>query len=153
MNKILVAIFIGITPLFCFSQGMKIKWDDSYGREFSINTHSGSFQYSIIAGDEIQYYSKYDDRYNSGIAGKVKSIGNIKIKYFDKYDDRYNSGFTGKLRSVGNIKIEYYDKYDDNYNSGISGKVKSVGGLKVFYNDKYDNGPAGSIKNTSGSIH
>jgi len=106
---------------------MKIKWEDYSGREFSINTHSGQFQYSMIPGDEIKYNDKYDDKYGSGIVGKVKS--------------------------VGNIKTEYYDKYDDKYGSGIAGKLKSVGRLKIYYNDKYDNGPAGSIKSTSGSVN
>ena len=127
MKKILFTILITSMPLLCLSQGMKIKWEDYSGREFSINTHSGQFQYSMIPGDEIKYNDKYDDKYGSGIVGKVKS--------------------------VGNIKTEYYDKYDDKYGSGIAGKLKSVGRLKIYYNDKYDNGPAGSIKSTSGSVN
>jgi hypothetical protein len=153
MKKILFTILITSMPLLCLSQGMKIKWEDYSGREFSINTHSGQFQYSMIPGDEIKYNDKYDDKYGSGIVGKVKSIGNVKIEYYDKYDDKYGSGIVGKVKSVGNIKTEYYDKYDDKYGSGIAGKLKSVGRLKIYYNDKYDNGPAGSIKSTSGSVN
>ena len=126
MKKLLI-LTIALAPLFLFSQGMKITWEDLKGREFSLNTHTGIFQYSMIAGDKIDYNDKYDDKYKSGIVGKVKS--------------------------VGNVKVVYYDKYDDKYKSGIVGYIKSVGGLKVYYNEKYDDGPTGSIKNSSGSVN
>ena len=152
MKKLLSILLLTI-PFFGFGQSMNISWEDRDGREFSINTHSGNFQYSMISGDKIDYNDKYDDRHKSGIVGKVKSIGNVKIVYYEKYDDRHKSGIVGKVKSVGNVKIVYYEKYDDRHKSGIVGYIKAVGGLKVYYNEKYDDGPLGSIKNSSGSVN
>jgi hypothetical protein len=54
---------------------MKISWEDSGGREFSINTHTGNFQYSMITGDKLYYNGKYD----SGPEGSIKSTsGSVK---------------------------------------------------------------------------
>jgi hypothetical protein len=125
MKKLLLILLF--LPFLGFGQSMNISWEDRDGREFSINTHSGNFQYSMISGDKIDYNDKYDDRHKSGIVGKVKSIGNVKIVYYEKYDDRHKSG--------------------------IVGYIKAVGGLKVYYNEKYDDGPLGSIKNSSGSVN
>ena len=50
---------------------MKIKLEDSDGREFSIKEISREFGWSSIAGDKI--------RYNR--AGWVKEVGNLYIKY------------------------------------------------------------------------
>ena len=58
MKKLLILIF-AIMPLLGFSQGMKITWEDSDGREFSINTHTRHFQYSMVAGDKIYYKLNY----------------------------------------------------------------------------------------------
>lgn len=140
MKKILIIILI-IAPSICISQGMKITWDDTYGREFSINTNTGSFQYSMIAGDKITYYGSYE----SGPEGRVKSIGNTKVIYYGSYE----SGPEGYVKSVGNIKIYYYGKYE----TGPENFIKSVGGLKIYYYGKYESGPEGSIKRTFGSVN
>lgn len=137
--------FLLLTLLFLtfsgFSQSMKIIWEDAQGREFSINTHSGNFQYSMIPGDKLYYNGTYD----SGPEGLIKSIGNIKIYYNGKYD----GGPEGSVKSVGNVRIYYNGKYD----SGPEGTIKSIGGLKIYYNGRYDSGPEGSIKSTSGSVN
>lgn len=137
--------FLLLTLLFStfsgFSQSMKIIWEDAQGREFSINTHSGNFQYSMIPGDKLYYNGTYD----SGPDGSIKSIGNVKIYYNGKYD----GGPEGSVKSVGNVRIYYNGKYD----SGPEGTIKSVGGLKIYYNGRYDSGPEGSIKSTSGSVN
>ena len=107
MKKLLlISIF-----LFCLnynhslSQDLKIKWEDSKGRKFSINIVSGDFKWSSLKGDKIYHNS----------AGKVKSIGNVKIFYT----------YSGKVKSVGGVSIYYT----------YSGKVKSVGGVSVYYNN------------------
>mgnify|MGYP001163392593 FL=1 len=140
MKTLLFSIFI-VAPLLCFSQGMKIKWEDSSGREFSINTHTRSFQYSMVAGDKIYYNSAY----SGGPEGSVKSVGNVKIYY----NSAYSGGPEGSVKSVGNVKIYY----NSAYSGGPEGTVKSVGGLKVYYNSAYSGGPEGSIKSTSGSVN
>ncbi len=140
MKQFIILLLI-LAPSLGFSQGMKITWEDSDGREFSINTHTGNFQYSMIAGDKLYYNGRYD----SGPEGSIKSIGNVKVYYNGKYD----GGPEGSVKSVGNIKIYYNGKYD----SGPEGTIKSVGGLKIYYNGKYDSGPEGSIKSTSGSVN
>ena len=83
---------------YTLSQDIKIKWEDSKGRKFSINVISGDFKWSSLKGDKINYNS----------SGKVLSVGNINILY----------NYSGKVKSVGGVSI-YYNN---------SGKVKSVGG-------------------------
>ena len=141
MDKLLFTIIVALMPLLCISQGMKIKWEDSSGREFSINTHTGNFEYSTITGDNIYYNSAYD----SGPKGSVKSIGNTYIHYNSAYD----SGPKGSVKSIGNTYIYYNSTYD----SGPEGTVKSVGGLEVYYNSAYSGGPEGTIKRTFGSVN
>ena len=87
------------------SQDIKIKWEDSKGRKFSINVISGDFKWSSLKGDKINYNS----------SGKVLSVGDINILY----------NYSGKVKSVGGVSI-YYNN---------SGKVKSVGGVSVYYNN------------------
>jgi len=140
MKKLIFLIFI-TAPLLCFSQGMKINWEDYSGREFSINTHSRNFEYSMISGDKLNYNGRYD----SGPDGSIKSVGSVKIYY----NGRYDSGPDGSIKSVGSVKIYYNGRYD----SGPEGTIKSVGGLKIYYNGRYDSGPDGSIKSTSGSVN
>ncbi|MEN9442519.1 MAG: hypothetical protein RLZ33_2596 [Bacteroidota bacterium] len=137
----LLFFFLALSASIGFSQGMKITWEDSKGREFSIDTHTGSFQYSMISGDKLYYNSKYD----SGPEGSIKSIGNVSIYYYGKYD----IGPEGFVKSVGNVRINYNGKYD----TGPEGTIKSVGGLTIYYNGKYDSGPEGTIKSTSGSVN
>jgi hypothetical protein len=65
--KILLIILMFV-PLLVSGQSMNITWEDSDGREFSINSHSRQFSFSMVAGAEIEYikYSKY------GPVGSVK---------------------------------------------------------------------------------
>ena len=141
MKNYLLFISLLFFGNYGFSQGMKITWEDPEGREFSISTHSGNFQYSMVPGDKLYYNGTYD----SGPEGLIKSIGNIKIYYNGKYE----GGPEGSVKSVGNVRIYYNGKYD----SGPEGTIKSVGGLKIYYNGRYDSGPEGSIKSTSGSVN
>ena len=87
------------------SQDIKIKWEDSKGRKFSINVISGDFKWSALKGDIIKYNS----------SGKVRSVGNCNILY----------NYSGKVKSVDGVSV-YYNN---------SGKVKSVGGVSVYYNN------------------
>ena len=139
--KQFIILLLTLSPSLGFSQGMKITWEDSFGREFSINTHTGNFQYSMIAGDNLYYNGKYD----SGPEGSIKSIGNVMVYYNGTYD----GGPIGSVKSVGNVNIYYNGKID----SGPKGTIKSVGGLIIYYNGKFDGGPEGSIKSTSGSVN
>lgn len=75
--KYILIYFLSIAPFLSFSQGMKIKWEDVKGREFSVNTHSGNFEYSIIDGDNLFYNTgSYSD---TGPKGTIKKIGDIPI--------------------------------------------------------------------------
>ena len=106
--KKLLFIFISLFCLnynYTLSQDIKIKWEDSKGRKFSINVISGDFKWSSVKGDKIYYNS----------SGKVKSVGNVNITY----------NYSGKVKSVGGVSIYYLN----------SGKVKSVGGVSVYYNN------------------
>ncbi len=106
MQKLLL-IFISLFCLnynYASSQDMKIKWEDSDGREFSIKVISREFEWSSIAGDKI--------RYNR--AGRVKEIGAVYIKY--------NRG--GWVKEVGSVYIKY----------NRAGWVKEVGNLYIKYN-------------------
>ena len=104
-------LFLIFTFFFCLdynhtlSQDIKIKWEDSKGRKFSINVISGYFKWSSLKGDKMKYNS----------SGKVTSVGNTNIFY----------NYSGKVKSVGGVSI-YYNN---------SGKVKSVGGVSVYYNN------------------
>jgi len=151
MKKLLLTLFICITPLLCFSQGMKIKWEDSYGREFSINTHTREFQYSAIARDKMSYNNRLD----IGPEGSIKTIGNVKINYIGKYEGGSGAGKpVNSVSRVGGVVISYNNRLD----SGPEGYVKAVGGLKIYYIGKYEGGsgagkPVGSIKGTFGSVN
>ena len=116
MDKLLFTIIVALMPLLCISQGMKIKWEDSSGREFSINTHTGNFEYSTITGDNIYYNSAYD----SGPKGSVKSIGNTYIYYNSTYD----SGPEGTVKSVGGLEVYY----NSAYSGGPEGTIKRTFG-------------------------
>jgi len=94
MKKLLSILLLTI-PFFVFGQSMNISYEVRYGREFSINTHTGNFQYSMISGDKIDYNDKYDDRHKSGIVGYIKAVGGLKVYYNEKYDD-------GPLGSIKN---------------------------------------------------
>lgn len=64
--KKLLFIFISLFCLkynYALSQDVKIKWEDRDGREFSIKTISGEFEYSMVGGDSVYYYSKFDFPY------------------------------------------------------------------------------------------
>ena len=140
MKNLLVLVLMAFST-FAYSQEMKIKWEDSDGREFSITTHTRQFQYSMIAGDKLYYNSKL----YGGTEGSIKSIGNVNIYY----NGRLDGGPEGSVKSVGNVNIYYNGRLD----GGPEGSVKSVGGLKIYYNGKLDSGPEGSIKSTSGSVN
>ena len=116
MKKLIFIFFFCLTVQVSFGQGMKIKWQDSSGREFSINTHTRSFEYSILPGDKILYNS----RYSGGPEGSVKSIGNTKIYY----NSAYSGGPEGTVKSVGGLKIYYHSAYS----GGPEGAIKSTSG-------------------------
>ena len=82
---------------------MKVKWEDSDGREFSIRVISKKFDYTFIPGDTIDY-----DRF-----GRVEKIGPIVIDY-DRFD---------RVEKVGPIVIDY-DRFD---------RVEKVGSLEIDY--------------------
>ena len=111
MKKLLLLLLI--VPFISFSQDMKIKWEDSSGREFSISTISNYFNYSMISGDKIEYEPSYSDN-----AGEIRSVGSVKIIYEPSYSDN-----AGKIRSVGGLKIVYEPSYSDN-----AGKIRSTNG-------------------------
>jgi hypothetical protein len=54
-----------------YGQGMKIKWQDQEGREFSITAPKGEFSYGMIAGGKINYYYQ----------GRVSSVGRLNVFY------------------------------------------------------------------------
>lgn len=140
MKKILILLLF-LIPAIYFSQGMKITWSDSDGREFSINTHSRNFQYSMISGDKIYY----NNAFSGGPEGSVKSIGNVNIYY----NNAFSGGPDGSVKSVGNVDIYY----NNAFSGGPEGTVKSVGGLDIYYHNAFSGGPVGSIKSTSGSVN
>ena len=76
MKKLLLIILVSI-PYLLFSQSMNIIWEDNEGREFSINSHSNSFTYSMVSGDKIKYNTS--DYY--GPKGSVSQVGGLKIIY------------------------------------------------------------------------
>ena len=70
---------------------LKVKWEDSDGREFSIKVLSKEFDYTFIPGDELDY-----DRWD-----RVTKVGSIVIDY-DRFD---------RVEKVGSLEI-YYDRWD-----------------------------------------
>lgn len=146
--KCILICLLSIAPLWTFSQGMKIKWEDEKGREFSVNTHSGDFQYSMIEGDELFYNS--GSIYDTGPEGTIKKIGSITIEW--NTGSIYDTGPKGTIKKVGSITVEW--NTGSIYDSGPEGTIKKVGGMTINYNTGsiYDSGPKGTIKNTSGSI-
>jgi hypothetical protein len=102
MKNLLLLIILAMST-FAYSQDVKISWEDSEGREFSITAPSGQFSYGMLSGDNISY--NYD--------GKISKVGPVYISY--TYD--------GNVSKVGSVYISY--TYD--------GKVSKVGGLYVKY--------------------
>lgn len=102
MKTLLFIIFIS-TIATATGQGMKIKWEDQDGREFSITAPTGEFSYGMIAGDKIMY------DYNE----KVTKVGTVHINY----------DYGGRVIKVGTVHINY------DYN----GRVTKVGRLHVNY--------------------
>lgn len=139
MKRLIFLLLITI-PFLGFGQSVNLTWEDSQGREFSINSHSGKFKYSMVSGDQIYYNGRYD----SGPEGSVKKIGSVSIYY----NGRYDGGPEGSVKKVGSVSIYYNGRYD----SGPEGSVKKIGGMSVYYNGRYDNGPEGSFKKTTGTI-
>ena len=147
--KKLLSVVLCCLPIILFGQGMNINWEDSSGREFSINTHTHKFAWSMIAGDDVTY----NNAYSGGPSGTVKSIGPVRIEY----NNAYSGGPDGSVKSVGDVRIYYNSGFTVVGNGGPDGTVKSVGGLTVLYNNGYTviggGGPAGSIRGTSGSVN
>ena len=135
-KQILICLVVLFSSII-YSQDMKIKWEDYDGREFSIKCISGEFSYSMVAGDQIQYYPSYSNN-----AGKVQRIGNVNIEYYPSYSNN-----AGKVQRVGRVSIEYFPSYSNN-----AGNIKRVGNLTVEYFPSYSNN-AGKVKGTRGSVN
>lgn len=58
----------------------------------TVNTHTRSFQYSMVAGDKIYYNSAY----SGGPEGTVKSVGGLKVYY----NSAYSGGPAGSIKST-----------------------------------------------------
>ncbi|MAI85003.1 MAG: hypothetical protein CMM91_08750 [Rickettsiales bacterium] len=132
--KKLLFIFISLFCLkynYALSQDTKIKWEDRDGREFSIKTISGDFEYSMVGGDTIYYYHEHDHPHQRG---KVRSVGRQNIYYDD----------LGRVKSVGGVNIYYYHEHELPHQRG---KVRSVGGLKIYYDS------SGKVKSLSGKVN
>ena len=99
MKNLLIVLFVAFSTV-AFGQGMKIKWEDQAGREFSIAAPTGDFSYGMIAGDNISYDYK----------GRVSKVGSVYISY----------DYKGRVSKVGGL----YVKYD--YKGRISGTSGSV---------------------------
>jgi hypothetical protein len=102
MKNLLFIFFIAFSTA-AFGQGVKIKWEDQAGREFSITAPSGEFSYGMIAGDNISY----------DFNGRVNKVGSVYISY----------DFNGRVNKVGSVYISY----------DFNGRVNKVGGLYVKY--------------------
>ena len=151
--KKLLSILLLTLPFIGFGQSMNISWEDRDGREFSINTHTGNFKYSMVSGDQLEYNNGYSS-YDTGEKGTIRTIGDVKIVWNNGYSS-YDTGEKGTLRSVGDVKIVWNNGYSS-YDTGEKGTLRSVGGLKVEYNNgysSYDKGPKGTIRGTSGSVY
>ena len=70
MKNLLIILFVAFSTV-AFGQGMKIKWEDQAGREFSITAPSGDFSYGMIAGDNVSYDYK----------GRVSKVGGLYVEY------------------------------------------------------------------------
>jgi hypothetical protein len=115
MKNLLIVFFVSFSTV-AFIQGMKIKWEDQAGREFSITAPSGTFSYGMIQGDNISYDYK----------GNVSKVGSVYISY----------DYKGNVSKVGSVYISYDYK----------GNVSKVGGLylKYDYNGRVT-GTSGSV--------
>ena len=102
MKNLILIILVTFSTL-AYSQSMKIKWEDTDGREFSITAPSGEFSYGMLSGDYISY----------NYSGNVSKVGPVYISY----------NYSGNVSKVGSVYISY------NY----SGNVSKVGGLYVRY--------------------
>jgi hypothetical protein len=102
MKNLLIVLFVAFSTV-AYGQGMKIKWEDQDGREFSIAAPTGDFSYAMIAGDKISYDYK----------GRVDKVGSVYISY----------DYKGRVDKVGSVYISYDYK----------GRVDKVGGLYVEY--------------------
>ena len=99
MKNLLIILFVAFRTV-AFGQGMKIKWEDQAGREFSITAPSGDFSYGMIAGDNVSYDYK----------GRVSKVGSVYISY----------DYKGRVSKVGGLYVEY------DYKGRISGTSGSV---------------------------
>ena len=97
MKKLLFTLFLTI-PFIGFGQSMKIKWEDRDGREFSLNTHTGQFSYSMVAGDKLEYNNGYSS-YDTGPKGTIRSVGSIKVEWNNGYSS-YDTGPKGTIRGT-----------------------------------------------------
>ena len=88
MKRLIFLLLITI-PFLGFGQSVNLTWEDSQGREFSINSHSGKFKYSMVSGDQIYYNGRYD----SGPEGSVKKIGGMSVYYNGRYDNGPEGSF------------------------------------------------------------
>ena len=102
MKNLLVVLFIAFSTV-AFGQGMKIKWEDQAGREFSITAPSGDFSYGMISGDNISY----------DLNGRVNKVGSVYISY----------DLNGRVNKVGSVYISY----------DLNGRVNKIGRLYVSY--------------------
>ena len=100
MKNLILFILVTFSTL-AYSQGMKIKWEDNDGREFSIIAPSGDFSYGMLAGDNISY----------NYSGNVSKVGQVYISY----------NYSGNVSKVGGLYIKY--DYSGRV-SGTSGSVK-----------------------------
>ena len=79
-----ILAFILFFPIVTFAQGVKVKWQDSSGREFSIVAPSGELGYSMLVGDKIAY----------NFSNQVSQVGGLKIQY------NFSNQVTGTSGSV-----------------------------------------------------
>lgn len=103
---LLLTILLLLTPVVSSAQDMKVKWEDDDGREFSIRVLTGRFEYSMVAGDDIEYEL---------FGKKVVKVGDTVIEY-----NLYN----GRVEKVGDVKIKY-NPYND--------RTEKIGGLTIKY--------------------
>ena len=110
MNRyLLLAILLLLIPIVSSAQDMKVKWEDDDGREFSIRVLTGRFEYSMVAGDDIEYELFGEQR--------VKKVGDTVIKY---------NWLDEKVEKVGDVEIKY--------NYLLKDRVEKIGGLTINYN-------------------
>ena len=97
MKKILSILLLTL-PFLGFGQSMNISWEDRDGREFSINTHTGNFKYSMVSGDQLEYNNGYSS-YDTGEKGTLRSVGGLKVEYNNGYSS-YDKGPKGTIRGT-----------------------------------------------------